>query len=298
MIKENDKSSLNDKITEAEELYDKLKDKYQNVANVLNEAINEAKLDQAKKNILVEEIEAATQKLNEAILKAIDDSRDVIKDEESNVYVVTGDGSGIPVSVNLLVEVRAKIKAEKGTTEYSKISKLIGKNEKINGVYDVKLIKTVDGVESEVQPSDIHDGMTLIVHVQIPNGLKLNGLKLLHIHNEDDMEFVENYEIKDDEIVFEVDRLSEIAFIEKIDSMPAWAIALIVILSVILLLVIIYLLLFFVFNKWIKKDSKAVRVIKCGKKDNLVRLMTLSFRIEYREADKVYKSKDEALKEE
>ena len=79
-------------------------------------------------------------------------------------------------------------------------------------------------------------------------------------------------------------------------GLPGWAIALIVIGGVILLACLAYVLLFFVFNKWINKKNKAVRVIKLGKKDDKIKLLTMSFRFEYRNESEVYNSKNEALK--
>ena len=60
-----------------------------------------------------------------------------------------------------------------------------------------------------------------------------------------------------------------------------------------LLLVLIYFLMFFAFNKWIKKDNKLVRAVKVGKKNDKIKLMLMSFRIEYRDESEVYKSKSD-----
>ena len=63
--------------------------------------------------------------------------------------------------------------------------------------------------------------------------------------------------------------------------------------GVLLLLVLAYFLMFFVFNKWIKKDDKFVRAVKLGKKNDKIKLMLMSFRIEYRDESEVYKSKSD-----
>ena len=63
--------------------------------------------------------------------------------------------------------------------------------------------------------------------------------------------------------------------------------------GVLLLLVLAYFLMFFVFNKWIKEDDKFVRAVKLGKKNDKIKLMLMSFRIEYRDESEVYKSKSD-----
>lgn len=75
-----------------------------------------------------------------------------------------------------------------------------------------------------------------------------------------------------------------------------WAIALIVVACLAVVFAIAYCLLFFVFNKWIKKDEKAIRVFPLGKKGEQVRLISMCCKVEYRKAEDVYKSKSEALK--
>ncbi len=66
--------------------------------------------------------------------------------------------------------------------------------------------------------------------------------------------------------------------------------------GVILLIAIIYVLMMFVFNKWIKKEDKAVRAFKLGKKDNKVRLLVMPFKFEYRDETEVFNKKEDALK--
>ena len=261
-------------------------------------AIDIAKLVNENLNVTEQQIKEAIDALKVAIEKARENSREVIVDKESGVSIETSDGTAIPTNINLRVEVKANVKAEKGSAEYKAIYKMLEGNEKISQVFDLKLIKTVDGVETEIQPSEIKEGMKLIVHIAIPEGVDTNKLRLLHIHSESDIEFVENVQVEGNDIVFEISRLSEIAFVTKSNSasMPVWAIILIVLGSLILLLGLCYLALFFLFNKWIKKDDKAVRAFKFGKKDNQVRLLVMPFRFEYRPENEVYNSKEDALK--
>ena len=65
----------------------------------------------------------------------------------------------------------------------------------------------------------------------------------------------------------------------------------------ILLLVGIYFLMMFVFNKWIKKEDKAVRVIKLWKKKDGSRLLiALPIKFTSRNDEEIFKTKEEALK--
>lgn len=84
--------------------------------------------------------------------------------------------------------------------------------------------------------------------------------------------------------------------VNKKSGLPGWALALIIVGSLLAVLGIAYCLLFFVFNKWIKKDDKAIRVFPLGKKGEQVRLISMCCKVEYRKAEEVFKSKSEALK--
>ena len=57
-----------------------------------------------------------------------------------------------------------------------------------------------------------------------------------------------------------------------------------------------YLAIFFLFNKWIKVDDKAVRVFKLGQKDGKTRLLRMPFKFEYRDIKEVFNTKSDALK--
>ena len=232
-----------------------------------------------------------------------------IQDPASGVSIeINGDDSdrGFAENVNLKVEVKTNLSIKEGTTDYASIQNLLSDNEKIAGVYDVKLILTVNGVETEIQPSDIKEGTTITVKMDIPDDVNSTEFRLLHIHSVNDMEFINNYTVENDAISFTINRLSEFAFIVNSSSQngskgagfPSWAIALIVIGGVLVLGCICFLLLFFVLNKWIRKDDKAVRAFKVGKKDDEIKLMLMNFSIEYRVKEEVFDSKKEAEDEE
>jgi len=297
VIAENDKTNLKATLAEAISFYNTIKTGYPNVAATLNAVIEEAQGINDNKNVLVSEITSMNEELQRALLQARDDSRDIVNDENTGVTIITGDGTGIPTNIDLVVEKSVEVSAEKGSVEYKNIKKNISKKYDINNVYTIKLVKTVDGQEVELQPSDIKDGMTVIVRIAVPEDLKTKGLKILQVNDENNMEYIKDFEVENGEIVFETSTLSEILLLEKDDAMPVWAIALITtLLSILLVFGIAYLLLFFVFNKWINKDGKARRVIKLGKKDNNQRVMLMSFRMDNKPIDEVYNTKEEALK--
>ena len=56
-----------------------------------------------------------------------------------------------------------------------------------------------------------------------------------------------------------------------------------------------YFIIFFAVNKWILEGDKAVRVFRFGKKDEQARVVSHKGKIYYREKEKVFKSKKEAL---
>lgn len=140
------------------------------------------------------------------------------KIEQEKVAVTTADGSSIPVDVVLKVEVRTDVKSESSHEDYSKaVAAVIDQNDKIAAVYDVKLVRTINGVEEEIQPSDIKEGMIIVVEMAIPKEVKGKDFKILHIHSEEDIEFVE-YTIEDGNIYVHVDRLSQFAFVNAKDK--------------------------------------------------------------------------------
>ena len=84
-------------------------------------------------------------------------------------------------------------------------------NSKIYKIYDVKLIRTVNGVEEEIQPSDIKDGMNVTIKISMPENL--TEFKLLHIHSEDDIEEITDYVLNNGELEFDCNRLSEFVIV-------------------------------------------------------------------------------------
>lgn len=242
----------------------------------------------------------------------------ILVDPTAGDVSVTIDGgdSEFTVDISVKVQIKTEISTEQKRSNYAELGKkYINKNEDIGAIYDVKLIRTIDGVEQEIQPSDIKAGTKILISMGLPNNLIGKSFRLLHIHSSDDVEEINasKYAVTGDRktVMLETERLSEFAFIvastgdngfiyddgNPNGGIPGWAIALIIVGSILLLCLLCFFLLFFVFNKWIKKDDKAIRAVKFGKKDNKVRLLVMPFRFEYREEAEVFDTKQEALKE-
>ena len=229
---------------------------------------------------------------------------------EDDVSVTIKDGeTGYNVDISVKVEVKTEVTVDEKRTKYASIGReFIKQDEDINAIYSVKLIRTVNGVQTEIQPSDIKEGTKIIVSMPVPEQLVSKPFRLLEIFSTTEAKEMENYALSKDgkTLVVEVDRMGEFAFVSHTDvpngfdystGLPGWAITLIIVGSILLLCLLCFFLLFFVFNKWIRKDNKALRAVKFGKKDNKVRLLVMPFRFEYREEAEVFDTKQEALKE-
>lgn len=231
---------------------------------------------------------------------------------QGDVTVTINDGNeGFDVNISVKIEIKTEVSIDEKKSKYSSLADgYVNPDEDIAAIYDVKLIRTVGGVEEEIQPSDIKPGTKVTISMVLPDELVGKNFRLLHIHTSDDVEEISNskYGITGDgkTIMLQTERLSEFAFIIAAtgdngfvytSGLPGWAIALIIVGSILLLCLLCFFLLFFVFNKWIRKDDKAIRAVKFGKKDNKVRLLVMPFRFEYREEAEVFDTKQEALKE-
>lgn len=227
----------------------------------------------------------------------------VLNDDTSKVSVEIDDAV-VPEGVELRVEVRSDVKEKQTPEEYAKIGELLKANERIVKVFDVKLVQTIGGVEKQIQPSDLKPGLTIRVRMTVPSDVGREDLRILHIHNSTDMEFVEKYNTEGDDFIFEVSKLSQFAFINTFaPAANGGIIALIVILSVLAAFGICFLLLFFVFAKFIivkdkegnEKIAKAIKLGKEKKEDKeLVRLFTFLCKKELRAEEEVFAKKEDA----
>ena len=230
-----------------------------------------------------------------------------IVDPTQSAASVEIDNVVVPENITLKVQVRTDVAEKDIAEDYAKIQAKLEPNEQISKVYDVKLIQTTGGIEKEIQPSDIKEGLKITVRMAIPEGIDMNNVRILHIHNVDDMEFVSNYKVEGNDIVFEIDRLSQFAFVTNVNAPAAGLnggiIALIIILSILALLGICFCLLFFVFAKFIiikdkEGKEKVVRAIKIGKdnKDNknYLSMFVFNFKKELRVEEEVFNKKKDA----
>ncbi len=169
----------------------------------------------------------ASEKLQFEIRKA---SLKPTGEEEQKVILDTEEGFSdditVTVEVTVETEVESKINADK-LTDYSKIEdeNKLEDYERISVVFDVKLIRTVDGVPSEIQPSDIKPGTKINVKMLIPNNVDITKVtRILHVHNAGD---ITSFPFNPSEVIIEggnkyyviqIDRLSEIAFVYNATS--------------------------------------------------------------------------------
>ncbi len=139
--------------------------------------------------------------------------------ENVEVEIKNPDGVALDDKVSVKVEVKTNVKATAEKKTYNNIEKDYVENGKeITFVYSVKLVRTVvkDGVEvqEEIQPSDIKEGTVIVVTMNVPEALKGQAFRVLHIHNNQDINYVD-YKLSEDgnTITVEVNRLSEFAFV-------------------------------------------------------------------------------------
>ena len=200
---------------------------------------------------------------NEALLLAAEAEYDRQREEHGKSKLEQGkvsisilDGSAlIPEDIFLKVEVKTDVKSEHSDEDYlNAIKAFIDQNDKVSAVYDVKLVRIVNGVEEEIQPSDIKEGTIIIVRMEIPKEAKNKDFRILHIHSKDDIEFVE-YTMDNENIYVNVDRLSQFAFVNAKDKgLSAGAVTGIVIAGIAVVAVLFFL--FFLLKRRKKEEEE------------------------------------------
>ena len=223
-----------DKLTEAETIYAKLLNDY-TLANVVIEQINNIGeiTYVGLKNPAIESVREAYNNLTEEQkqlvgnyeiltsaettyieLKTINEVT-TLTDAETGVRFEINDGKTIPDFITLKVDVKTDATPQDFGKNADRISELVVGNDKIYQVYNIRLVRVIDGVETELQPQDIDEGMVITIRISVPKGVPTSKLKILHIHAQNDIEYIENYTIENEEIVFNITRLSEFALINK-----------------------------------------------------------------------------------
>ncbi len=236
---------------------------------------------------------------------------------EGDVSVtISGSDSEFTVDISVKVEVNTEVTVEQKRSEYSDIGRrYIKPDEDISEIYSVKLIKKVGTTETEIQPSDIKEGTKIIVSMPVPTELVGQQFRLLEIFNSSEAKEFSNteYAITGDgkTLMVEIDRMGEFAFIIHTDSdngfvyttpgggIPAVAVVFIVLGAILLVLVGAWALMMFVFNKWIRREDKAIRVFKLFgiKKDDKFLVVSFPVKFEYKLDNEIFNTKEEALKE-
>ena len=259
-------------LTAAETEYERLSDialakdateKIDAIGTVSFTTTSKARIDAARKayNALSTAQKALVE--NEAVLLAAEAEYEQLAEEagkarleQEKVAVTTADGSLIPVDIELKVEVKTDVKSESSHEDYSKaVAAFIDHNEKIAAVYDVKLVRTINGVEEEIQPSDIKEGTVIVVEMAIPEEEKGKEFKILHIHSEDDIELVE-YTIENGNIHVHVDRLSQFAFVNAKDKGLSTGAVIAIVIASIIVAAGLFFLFFFLFKRRKEDDEE------------------------------------------
>ena len=259
-------------LTAAEAEYERLNDialakdateKIDAIGTVSFTTTSKARIDAARKayNALSTAQKALVE--NEAVLLAAEAEYEQLAEEagkarleQEKVAVTTADGSLIPVDIELKVEVKTDVKSESSHEDYSKaVAAFIDHNEKIAAVYDVKLVRTINGVEEEIQPSDIKEGTVIIVEMAIPEEEKGKEFKILHIHSEDDIELVE-YTIENGNIHVHVDRLSQFAFVNAKDKGLSTGAVIGIVIASVIVAAGLFFLFFFLFKRRKEDDEE------------------------------------------
>ena len=191
----------------------------------------------------------------------------IVDPDQDTVNVEIDDGeTNFDVSITVKVEVKTELSVEAKQTNYANLAKgFVAKDEDISAIYGVKLIRTTNGVEEEIQPSDIKEGQKIKISMAIPEALQGKEFRLLHIHSAEDISEVskENYAISADgkTLIIETDKLSEFAFVSKTDKAdngfiydePSTGFKYWWIIVIVAVVLIICLLLFIFFKR--KKDN-------------------------------------------
>ena len=224
-------SNIDDTMKEIiEEFYDLIIDDITTKVNDISEVIypdpngkvNKAKdayndLTNDEKAVIPQDIK---DKLDEAVRKyekmEDDATRQKVEDKDTGVSIETDGSAGIPRYVELRVEIKSQVSTKEGIIDEAKVQQALGKNQRIVKVFSVKLIQTIDGVETEIQPSDIEEGMKIKVYLVVPNNMKTKGMSILHIHNDGTIDVINKVQVKDGVAIIEVASLSEFAFAENI----------------------------------------------------------------------------------
>jgi len=123
-------------------------------------------------------------------------------------------------NISVKVGIVTTTETTESTIDFDKVSsQYVDRRSEISKVYSITLYRTeiVDGVEKmvEIQPSDLKEGLNLIIKIEIPEYLVGRNFRILHIHSQSDIEYVDasNLQIEDGYVYVKINRLSDFAFV-------------------------------------------------------------------------------------
>ena len=230
LIPDNVKDAFDDVLEEYYELItEEITNKVNDIGEVEYNDRTKEKIDTAKDayDALTDDEKAAIpqnikDKLDEAVRKyekmEDDATRKKVEDKDTGVSIETDGSVGIPRYIELRIEIKSEVTTKEGVIDEAKIQQALGKNQRIVKVFSVKLIQTIDGVETEIQPSDIKEGMKIKVCMVVPENMATKGMSILHIHNDGTIDTINEVQVKDGVAIVEVASLSEFAFAEDLNE--------------------------------------------------------------------------------
>ena len=230
LIPDNVKDAFDDILEEYYELIiEEITNKVNDIGEVEYNDRTKEKIDTAKGayDALTDEEKAAIPQnvkdnLDEAVreYEKMEDNatRKKVEDKDTGVSIETDGSVGIPRYVELRIEIKSEVTKKEGVIDEAKIQQALGKNQRIVKVFSVKLIQTINGVEEEIQPSDIKEGMKIKVYMVVPDNMKTKGMSILHIHNDGTIDVINKVQVKDGVVMIEVASLSEFAFAEDLNA--------------------------------------------------------------------------------
>ena len=269
----------------AESFYSKLKDDHEKAAatDALIDAIGDVSFSEsceekliaarASYNLLTEDQKALVSKIDDL------EAKEEIYD---NVSVVIESINSIG-DVKYTAESKAKI--DDANNLYNELTKeekaLVNNNDKLT-----KAIKTYDDVKTVVEK------INAIGEVKYAAGSKeeIDAARASYESlTKEEKALIPNYnKLEENESTYNRLEKDHKLFV-------GWMIALGVVLGVIVVLVIVYLLLFFVFNKWMISNKKAIRVFRIGKKNEKIRVLKMNLIVKYTDENELHNSKNDAL---
>lgn len=127
------------------------------------------------------------------------------------------EGFDLNIALEVAVKTAVKAKEQEAAREELPVTANLGDRDLVAAIYNVKLIRTIteNGMETteEIQPEDINPGTKVTIAMKIPESVKNQSFRIMHVHSETDVEYVEDFTQDGDTVYITVDRLSDFAFI-------------------------------------------------------------------------------------